>query len=258
VPLFRSHGQFPLRELYNLAPEGSKLYNTLVDYVKLRYRLMPYIYTLGADTYHRDYTIMRGLVMDFPADRAVRNVDDQYMFGPAFLVCPVYQYGATTRSVYLPAGAQWHDFYSGKVSAGGSRITAAAPLEQIPLFVKSGSIVPTGPVTQYADEKPDAPITLQVYTGANGTFTLYEDAGTTYGYERGEFARIRFTYDQAARALTIEPREGRYPGLVARRTFNVRWIGPGIAGARQFDVQPDQSVEYSGAKIVIRRAATPR
>jgi alpha-D-xyloside xylohydrolase len=258
LPLFRSHGQFPLREIYNLAPEGSKLYDTLVDYVKLRYRLMPYIYTLGADTYHRDYTIMRGLVMDFPADRAVRSIDDQYMFGPAFLVCPVYQYGATTRSVYLPASAQWHDFYSGKVSAGGSRITAAAPLEQMPLFVKSGSIVPTGPVTQYVDEKPDAPVTLQVYTGANGTFTLYEDAGTTYGYERGEFARIRFAYDDAAGTLTIEPRDGRYPGLIARRTFNVRWIGPGIAGARQFEAQPDQSVEYSGAKLVIRRAATPR
>ncbi|MDE2447785.1 MAG: DUF4968 domain-containing protein, partial [Gammaproteobacteria bacterium] len=171
-PVFRSHGQVPHREIYNLAPAGSAVYDTLVYYDKLRYRLMPYIYTLAGDTWRDDSTIMRGLEMDFASDPKVRDIADEYMFGPAFLVSPVYEYQARTREVYLPAGTLWYDFYSNRTFQGGQRIAAAAPLARMPLFVRAGSIVPVGPAIQYTGEKPDAPLTLLVYTGANGHFTL--------------------------------------------------------------------------------------
>jgi len=144
VPLFRSHGQMPYREIYNLGASSLDTYQTLVFYDKLRYRLLPYIYTVAAQTYHNDYTIMRGLVMDFPTDNNVRNIADQYMFGPAFLVSPVYEYGARNRDVYLPAGASWYDFYTAEKLEGGTHVNAAAPLAHIPLYVRAGSIVPVG------------------------------------------------------------------------------------------------------------------
>jgi alpha-D-xyloside xylohydrolase len=255
TPLFRSHGQTPYREIYNLAPAGSKVYATLVDHAKLRYRLMPYIYTLAADTYHRDYTMMRGLIMDFPADPKVRNIGDQFMFGPSLLICPVHEYGARSREVYLPAGVRWYDFRSGELHEGGSRISAPAPLEHMPIFVRAGAIVPIGPAIQYTDEKPGAPILLQVYTGADGAFTLYEDAGTDYGYEKGAFSRIEFSYAEDSGALSIGARAGEYPGMPRERIFQVRWITPGVGGSGQLDAPPDQRVEYSGASVVVRRQA---
>ena len=255
TPLFRSHGQYPYREVYHIAPAASDVYRTLVAHVKLRYRLLPYIYTLAGDTYHRDYTMMRGLIMDFPDDPRVRDIADQFMLGPSLLIAPVYEYGARKREVYLPAGAQWYDFHTGKMYEGGTRITVDAPLERIPVFVRAGAILPIGPEIQYTDEKPDAPITLLVHTGADGSFSLYEDRGTDYGYEKGEFARIPFTWNEASGELTIGRRTGTYPGMPEKRVFLVRWIGPGVAPARAFDGKPDQRVEYSGEEIVVRRAA---
>jgi alpha-D-xyloside xylohydrolase len=257
TPLFRSHGQLPYREVYNLAPAGSDVYATLVDHVKLRYRLMPYVYTLAGDTWHRDYTIMRGLIMDFAADRNVRNIDDQFMFGPAFLISPVSEYGARSRRVYLPSGMRWYDFHSGAIYDGGTTVTAAAPLEHMPIFVRAGAVVPVGPDIQYTGEKPDAPLVVQVYTGADGGFSLYEDAGTDYGYEQGQYSRIPFAYDQEEGTLRIGARSGDYPGMPRDRAFSIRWITPGIAGVRQLDPQPDQRIEYSGAEIVTRRPASP-
>jgi alpha-D-xyloside xylohydrolase len=255
VPLFRSHGQFPLREIYNLAPERSEIYSTLVYYDKLRYRLLPYIYTTAADTYHHDYTMMRGLVMDFPEDKAVLNIGDEYMFGPALLVAPVYEYGTTSRDVYLPGNTNWYDFYTGEVLAGGKHVNAAAPISRIPLFVRAGSIVPTGPAIEYAAEKPEGPITLLVYTGRDGKFTLYEDASRDYGYEKGQFSNIPLTYNAAKGELTIGARAGEFPGMVRERTFNVRWIGPGVKDASNLDAKPDQSVMYSGAEVIVRQNA---
>ena len=196
VPVFRSHGQFPTREIFNLAPAGSEVYDSLVWHTKLRYRLMPYIYTLAADTYHRDGSIVRGLPMDFPGDAQARKVRDEYLFGNAFLVAPVYEYQARSRPVYLPAGADWYDFNNG-ATAGGQTIEAAAPLSRMPLYVRAGSIVPVGPDIQYTAEKPGAPITLFVFTGADGSFDLYEDDGVSYGYEKGQFSRIPLRYDAA-------------------------------------------------------------
>jgi alpha-D-xyloside xylohydrolase len=252
VPLFRSHGEFPLREIWNISPPGTEVYNSLVAYDKLRYRLQPYIYTLAGDTYHRDGTIMRGLVMDFPNDLKARNINDQYMFGPAFLVNPVWQYEARSRKVYLPAGTRWYDFHSGKAYDGGQEIDAAAPLAQMPLFVRAGSIVPVGPAIQYTSEKLDAPITLYVYRGANGKFDLYEDDGLSYNYEQGQFARVPVSYDDASGTLTIGKREGSFPNMVAKRTYNVRWIEPDEARAADFDVKADASVEYAGEAVTVQ------
>jgi alpha-D-xyloside xylohydrolase len=257
APVFRSHGEEPYREIFNLAPVGSDIYRTLVWYDSLRYRLLPYIYTLAAQTYHRDGTIMRGLAMDFPADHAALGIDDEYLLGPALLVSPVYEYGARQRKVYLPAGTRWYDFYEATVHEGGKVIEAAAPLERMPVFVKAGSIVPVGPAIQYTEEKPDAPITLYVYTGANGKFELYEDDGVSYGYERGEFSRIPFTYDEGTGTLTIGSRSGGFPQMPIKRTFRVRWIS-GPTDASNFDAKADAIIEYAGQRVTVMRKAAKR
>src|SRR5262249_42201419 len=162
-------------------------------------------------TYHDDYTIMRGLVMDFPADPVVRNIADEYMFGPALLVSPVYEYGAKVRDVYLPAGESWYDFYTADQVNGGTHIKAPPPPQRIPLYVRAGSIIPVGPEIQYTGEKAGAPITLYVYTGRDGNFTLYEDGGVDYGYEKGEFSTLGITYDEKRGELTIGARKGAFP-----------------------------------------------
>ena len=251
APLFRSHGEYPLREIFNLAPAGSEVFESLVWYDKLRYRLLPYIYTLAADTYHRDGTILRGLAMDFPDDLAARNVRDQYLFGKAFLVAPVYKYQARTRQIYLPAGADWYDFHTGALSKGGASVEAAAPLDRAPLYVRAGSIVPVGPDVQYAAEKPGAPLTLLVFTGADGSFDYYEDDGVSYGYEKGEFARIPLRFDAAKGTLTIGARTGSYPGMTEKRTFNVRWIKAGAKAPAELDAAADATVEYAGSEITV-------
>jgi alpha-D-xyloside xylohydrolase len=251
APLFRSHGEYPLREIFNLAPAGSEVFDSLVWYDKLRYRLLPYTYTLAADTYHRDGTILRGLPMDFPDDLAARKVRDEYLFGKAFLVAPVYKHQARTRSVYLPAGAAWYDFHTGAQHAGGETIEAAAPLARMPLYVRAGSIVPVGPDVQYAAEKPNAPITLLVFTGADGSFDYYEDDGVSYGYENGEFARIPMRYDAAKGTLTLAGRAGSYPGMPQKRAFKVRWVKDGAKPPAELDAAADATVEYSGAEITV-------
>jgi alpha-D-xyloside xylohydrolase len=251
APLFRSHGEFPLREIYNLAPQGSEVYESLVWHDKLRYRLLPYIYTVAADTYHRDGTIMRGLAMDFTGDATAREVRDEFLFGKALLVAPVYQFKARERQVYLPAGADWYDFHSGQSHAGGQSIQATAPLGRMPLFVRAGSIVPVGPDIQYTAEKPGAPITLLVFTGSDGSFEFYEDDGVSYGYEKGEFARIPLRYDAKNGTLTIGARAGSYPGMPEERTFKVRWIKPGAKAPAELDAAADISVEYKGAAITV-------
>jgi alpha-D-xyloside xylohydrolase len=256
VPIFRSHGQFPVREIYNLAPQGSEVYDSLVWHDRLRYRLMPYTYTLAADIYHRDGSIMRGLTMDFPDDAAARKVRDEYLFGKAFLVAPVYQYGARARQVYLPQGVEWYDFHSGAKHQGGKSVEAAAPLARMPLYVRAGSIVPVGPEIQHTGEKRDAPITLFVFTGADGSFDYYEDDGVSYGYEKGDFARIPLRYDAAKGTLIIGARAGSFPGMPGKRTFNVRWIQDGARPPADLDAKVDATVEYEGAEITVNGAAS--
>jgi alpha-D-xyloside xylohydrolase len=247
-PLFRSHGENIHREIFEIAPAGSPMYHSMEWYDRLRYRLMPYIYTVAANSYWRDGTIMRGLVMDFPADRKGWDVKDEYLFGPAFLVAPVTTYKARTRPVYLPAGAEWYDFYTGRVSKGGQTVTAAAPFESMPLFVRAGSIVPTGPAVQYALQEANPPITLDVYTGANGEFSLYEDDGVSRQYLNGHYSRIPLSYDEATKTLSIGKREGSWPGMAATRTIRLRWIRPG----RALDLDAaDTTATYTGTPLTV-------
>jgi alpha-D-xyloside xylohydrolase len=250
-PLFRSHGEFPHREIYEMAPKGSPTYRAMAYYDRLRYRLMPYIYTLAADTWLRDGTIMRGLVMDFPADRTGWNIDDEYLFGRAFLVAPVTRFEARSRSVYLPGGTAWYDFYSGRRFAGGQKIEAEAPYERMPLFVRAGSIVPVGPEIHYAMEKPEAPITLLVYPGADGAFSLYEDDGTSLGYRRGAYSRIPIRWDDRARVLTVGARAGSWSGMTAHRILRVRWMVPGRP--LDLDAGADEERLYDGGPLSVRR-----
>ena len=220
-PLFRAHGQYPFREIWEIAPEGHPAYNSVVYYTKLRYRLMPYIYTLAGMTWLNDYTIMRPLVMDFAADENVNNIGDQFMFGPSIMVSPVYQYEARSREIYFPKSSDWYDFYTGELQKGGIRKNVDAPYERIPLFVRAGSIIPFGPEIQYTDEKKADSIKLYVYQGANASFTLYEDEGTNYNYEKNRYALIPMTYDEASHQLIIGERKGEFDGMLQERTFEI-------------------------------------
>ncbi|MGK6355195.1 TIM-barrel domain-containing protein [Sphingomonas sp. DT-207] len=248
-PLFRSHGEFPYREIYEISPEGSPMRASMVRYTELRYRLMPYIYTLGADTYMKDGSIMRALAADFPADAQVRKIDDQYMFGKAFLVAPVTAHKARSRSVYFPGNGDWYDFDTGRVYRGGTRATVDAPFEHMPLFVRTGSIVPMGPVTQYVDERRDAPLTVVVYTGADGSFSLYEDDGRSTAYKEGAFSRIPISYDDRTGTVRFGRREGPgWQGMPTTRTLRVKWVTAGKpAAGDSFDAE----VSYTGNAVEV-------
>jgi alpha-D-xyloside xylohydrolase len=251
-PLFRSHGEVVKREIYNIAGDDEATRDSMVWYLKLRYRLMPYIYTVAASTHYESGTIMRGLVMDFPHDERVKDIKDQYLFGPALMVAPVYVHGARERKVYMPRGAAWYDFYTGELHKGGTTATVRAPATRIPLFVKAGSLVTMGPVTQYVDEQPDAPIRLQVYTGADGQYSLYEDDGVTNAYTRGESSRIPISYDDKAGIVTIGQRLGQYKGMPGKRQVQVHVIRPGVSTSDHLDAAGDRTVTYEGKPVSIK------
>ena len=250
-PLFRSHGEAPHREIYEVAAPGTPTYRAMEQADRLRYRLLPYIYTLAADTYFRDGTMMRGLVMDFPDDTRARAIDDEFLFGPALLVAPVTVFGARSRSVYLPAGTSWTNFATGEVHRGGKRIVADAPYERIPLFARAGAIIPTGPAVEWSGEQPQGPITLNIFTGADGHFSLYEDDGTSLGYSRGAYARLPVSWDDRHGILTLGTREGHWPGMAMTRRIEVRWSGPG----RPFstDAPVDAAIDYVGREARLAR-----
>ena len=251
-PIFRVHGQFPYREIYNVAPEEHPAYKSMLYYDKLRYRLMPYIYSIAGKTWQDHYTIMRGLVMDFPADTAVKNIGDQYMFGPSLLVNPVYEPGVESRKLYLPAGSGWYDFYTGKYYNGGQHLDAAAPAERMPLFVKEGAIIPFGPDIQWVDEKPADTISLFVYTGRDGHFTLYEDEGDNYNYENGAFSVIPIDYNEQAGELRIGERKGHFNGMLQQRVIRVTSVRKDKQRAGNPDMAADQTILYNGQQLIIK------
>ena len=252
VPLFRSHGQFPYREIFNIAPDDHAAYASFLYYNKLRYRLLPYIYSLAGAAYHDNYTIMRGLVMDFAKDTAVLNIGDQYMFGSSLLINPVYEYKQRSRELYLPKSAGWYDLYSGKWYAGGQKINADAPYERMPVFIKSGSIIPFGPAMQYTAEKPADTITLNVYTGADASFNFYEDEGTNYNYEKGASAVIPIKYTEATKTITVDDRKGSFDGILSKRIFRINIITPKQAKNLDFDAKCDKEIFYTGKKLLIK------
>jgi alpha-D-xyloside xylohydrolase len=248
-PIFRAHGTRTTNqnEIWSYGPDAQKI---LTAYDKLRYRLMPYIYSLAWKTTSEGYTIMRPLVMDFREDIRAQNIGDQFLFGPAILVNPVTEPGAAKRHLYLP-NADWYDFWTGSRIKGGISIDATSPIDLLPLYIRAGSILPLGPDIEYAAENPAAPIELRIYPGANGAFTLYEDQNDTYNYEKGAYATIPLTWDDPAQTLTIGDRSGSFPGMLQTRTFRIVFASENHGAGSGLAEQPDKTVLYSGKNISV-------
>jgi len=250
-PLLRVHGTRSTNqnELWSYGADAQKI---LVSYDSLRYRLLPYIYSLAWMTTSQGYTPMRGLVMDFRSDARTATINDQFMFGPAFLVNPVTEPGANSRRVYLPK-AKWFDFWTGTSADGPRTVDAAAPIEKLPLFVRAGSILLMGPEKEWSTEKAEDPMELRIYRGADGDFTLYEDENDGYNYEKGVHATIPFHWDEAKQALTIGERKGDFPGMLAVRGFQIVFVGENHGVGTLSENKPDHMVQYSGKQITVTR-----
>lgn len=242
-PLYRAHGQYPLREPWNIAPEGHKAYDAITECIRMRYSLLPYIYSLNAGVHFDDYTIMRPLALNWPSDPTAREISDQFMFGDAIMVCPVYEYGARSREIYLPEGG-WYDLYDGfRYMEGGASFNADAPYEHIPLYARAGQIIPTGRPVEYSAQEQDGALTVHVFGGKDADFTLYEDDGLTYRYEKGEYSTIPMQWDEGSRTLTIGQREGKFPGMKESRQVCVKFISQGHIDSK--------TVTYGGAAMKI-------
>lgn len=250
-PMFRVHGTDHPKEIWRFDDATQKI---LISYDRLRYHLLPYIYSVSWKVTSEGYSMMRPLVMDFRNDTNVFNIADQYLFGPALLVNPVTKSGVTNRKVYLPSGANWIDFWTGKNYSGGQAIQAETPIEIVPLFVRAGSIIPYGPAIEYAAENSD-PMELRIYRGANGTFTLYEDEGDNYNYEKGKYATILLSWDETKQTLTIGKRAGNFPGLLKARTFRIVWVAPDHGVGMASTPAPDMVVTYDGNALQISAPA---
>jgi alpha-D-xyloside xylohydrolase len=262
-PVFRIHGKGE-RALFSDNWDATTK-SILLNYDNLRYRLLPYIYSLAWKVTNEGYTIMRSLAFDFPDDDAIKSIPDQYMFGPAIMVNPVTKslYNLSngqdikkTRKVYLPKMSDWYDFWTGKLIAGGQTIDADAPIETIPLYVRAGSIIPMGPYLQYATEKAADPIEIRVYTGANADFVLYEDENDTYNYESGKYSTITMNWNEAEKTFTIKDRNGKFPGMLENRTFKIVWVnsnnGTGVEPAKKAEI-----IQYTGKEIKIKKLSNP-
>lgn len=252
VPIFRAHGEAPWREIWEVAPEGTPTYNSILWWDKFRYRMMPYLYSMAGWVHFRDYTMLRALVMDFADDMQTLDIKDQWMFGPSLMACPVGYYKARSREVYLPKQCAWYDLYTGKHLDGGQTILADAPYDKIPVYAPAGAILPFGPEIEWSDEKPADDIVLYVYAGRNGSFQLYEDENVNNNYERGKYSTIDINYDDADRTLTIAQRKGSFPGMLKQRTFRVVYVTPDKAYALDFDPQDAQTIHYNGKSIRIK------
>lgn len=221
-PMFRVHGTGDSKEIWQFDDATQAI---LRRYIDLRYRLLPYIYSASWDVTHNDGTMMRALAFDFRDDVQALHIPDEYMFGKALLVAPVVQATAQAREVYLPGKDAWFDFWTGAKLDAGRVVTAKADIATIPVYVRAGSILPLGPVKQFADEKSDAPIDLVVYPGKDGAYELYDDGGDGYAYQKGAYALVRMTWHDGAKRLDIGARQGRYDGMPARQAFAVH-CGP--------------------------------
>jgi alpha-D-xyloside xylohydrolase len=251
LPMFRSHGTDTPREVWRFGEKGEPFYDALVQSIQLRYRLLPYVYSIAARETLADDTMLRMLAFDFRSDPNVFNIDDQFMFGRALMVCPVTEPAVTepgvdTRIVYLPAGCAWHDFWTGARYGGGQTISAAAPLNHVPLFVRAGSIIPLGPIVQHASEGLDQPLELRIYCGANGRFDLYEDENDSYHYETGAFATTAIEWNDASSGLMIRPRSGSFPNMPTNRRFNIVRVRPGHGAGIEPVASPDHMILNHG------------
>ena len=251
IPLFRVHGQWPTREIWNIAPDNHPAYKSFVYYDKLRYRLMPYLYSLAGWAHFKDYTLMRALIMDFNGDKEVENIGNQWMFGPALMACPVGYYKARNRSVYFPKQCGWYNLYTNEYVEGGQSLVVDAPYEQIPVFVREGAIIPFGPEMEWCDEKPAELINLYIYAGQNGAFQLYEDEGVNYNYEKGKFATIDITYDDAAKTVKFGARKGNFNGMLKNRRFNIVLITKDAPKPLNLVDPQGIMVQYNGKEVSV-------
>ncbi|MEM6830628.1 MAG: TIM-barrel domain-containing protein [Bacteroidota bacterium] len=253
TPMFRAHGRrhpFKSRsgenEVWSFGETNQKI---LEQYIKLRYRLLPYIYSLSHKVHSEGYTLMRALVFDFMDDPATHNITDQFLLGN-LMVCPVTDADVTKRSVYLPKGCQWFDFWTGEKYKGGQTITASAPIDRIPLFVKEGTLLPLADVMQYAAEKPYDDIELRVYPGKSTEFSLYEDQGENTNYQKGKFSTILFSYDEQENQLTIGKQKGNYNGLLKKRDFRITKVSKGFSIGIE-KTNANKSTPYNGNAIKV-------
>ena len=251
IPLFRVHGQWPTREIWNIAPDNHPAYKSFVYYDKLRYRLMPYLYSLAGWAHFKDYTLMRALIMDFNGDKEVENIGNQWMFGPALMACPVGYYKARNRSVYFPKQCGWYNLYTNEYVEGGQSLVVDAPYEQIPVFVREGAIIPFGPEMEWCDEKPAELINLYIYAGQNGAFQLYEDEGVNYNYEKGKFATIDITYDDVDKTVKFGARKGSFNGMLKNRRFNIVLITKDAPKPLNLDNPQGIMVQYNGKEVSV-------
>ena len=272
MPLMRNHCSSPMvSELYEFGKEGDWAYDVQKHFIELRYRLLPYIYSQAGATVQRSDLMMRPLVMDFADDKVAINRDDEYMFGRSLLVKPITQplyswlgerrtshwiypepqKAAAPVEVYLPAGTQWWDFWNNLQYEGGKAIKRLAPMDIMPVFVKAGSIIPFGPKVQYTGEKAWDNLEVRIYPGADGDFVLYEDAGDGYGYEQGEFAQIRFHWNDVTRTLTINAREGNYPGMLLSRQFRIHVVSAASEAGDKEASTFQKTVNYEGEAMSV-------
>lgn len=248
--MMRSHGTNTPREIFMFGKRGDWAFDAQEKMINLRYRLLPYIYSTAWEVTSEGGSLMRPLFADFPSDKKLYDLGDEYLFGKSILVAPVTA-EARSRSLYLPEGIRWIDFWTGEVQEGGREITREAPVDIIPLYVKAGSIIPVGPSVQFAAEKPWDDLQLRIYPGADGEFTLYEDEGDNYNYEKGSRTTIRMTWDDEARKLTIHPRRGSYDGMLQERRFRVALVN-GQGGLGLDNESYTVNVEYKGKKTTIK------
>ncbi|MBD3921738.1 DUF4968 domain-containing protein [Paenibacillus sp. PR3] len=261
LPMFRSHGTDTPREIWRFGEPGEPFYETLVFFLRLRYRLLPYIYSLAARVFREDYTLMRALPFDFRHDSGTFDIDDQFMFGSALMVCPItkpmyYDIGSTpiegadkTRNVYLPAGSTWYDYWEHSVHQGGQTIAANAPLERIPLYVRSGSILPMGDDLQHVEDHSHEYLYIRVYAGQNGSFDYYEDENDNYSYETGSCAIMSMHWDEERRVLAIGDRQGSYPGMINQRKLIIMLFDSQVSQPPQSPTIKD--VHYTGSFIEV-------
>ena len=276
TPMMRSHGTDIPREIYNFGKKGETIYDAIAKTINLRYSLLPYIYSAAWDITNNQSTMMRALVMDFN-DKKVVDMNNEYMFGKSILVAPIVnaQYTpetlvksneqtgwdkkdansenksqtvnfteAKSTKVYLPEGTAWYDFWTNEKINGGREIARATTIDEIPLYIKSGSIIPFGPQVQYATEKKWDNLEIRVYPGANGVFSLYEDENDNYNYEKGVYSTITFTWNDAKKSLTINDRKGSFPGMLTTRKFNIVVVTDGK--------NTDKVVTYGGKKLTVK------
>ena len=268
----RNHCSSPmLSEFYEFGKPGDWCYDAMVDAVKLRYRLLPYIYSTAGDVTQHSGSMMRALVMDYKADKKAARLNDEYMFGRNILVKPVtdplYTYkdaqkkghtiypdvkqAAAPVNVYLPQGNKWFDFWSNAQYEGGQEVQRLCPINIMPVFIKAGTILPFGPDVQYSSEKPWDELEIRVYPGANGEFTLYEDEGDNYNYEKGKFSEIKFSWDEARHTLSIAPRKGSFKGMLQSRKFNLVLVGADSGKGNQ-PMKINKTINYNGKAVSVQ------